>query len=83
MQVNEFDDRVTVAVVFTNGQIVPKWFYWGQIKHSISSVEHSWSAKEGETPLRFFSVTDGCNVYELRLNLKTAEWKLLKVYVEG
>jgi hypothetical protein len=83
MQVNEFDDRIKVGAVFTDGQIIPKWFFWGHDKHTIKAVEHSWASKEGGTPVRFFSVTDGCNVYELRLTLKTAEWKLLKVYIEG
>ena len=83
MQVNEVCERIKVGVVFEGSSIIPKWFYWGRKKHDITGVEHTWRSKEGETSLIFFSVTDGCNVYEIRFNLKTTEWRLEKVYMEG
>ena len=83
MQVNEVDEPIKVGVVFEDNKIVPKWFFRGKQKHNITGIEHTWRSKEGETPLVFFSVTDGANVYEIRFNLKTAEWRLEKVYMEG
>ena len=83
MQVNGVCDKIKVGAVFEDGHIKPKWFYWGRQKHIVISVDHTWRSKEGETPLIFFSVNDGSNVYEIRFNLKTAEWRLEKVYMEG
>jgi len=83
MQVNEVNENIKVGAVFDGSKLIPKWFYWGKNKHIIRNIEHSWKAKEGETPLACFSVTDGANVYEIRLNQKTLVWSLQKVYQEG
>ena len=83
MQVNEVYEKIKVGVVFENQKIVPKWFFWGRRKHTVTAIEHSWRSKEGESPLVFFSVSDGSNVYEIKFNLKSAEWTLEKVYMEG
>ena len=83
MQVNEVCEKIKVGAVFEDGRIIPKWFFWGRQKHAILRIEHTWQAKEGQNPLYFFAVNDGSNVYEIRLNLKAAEWRLEKVYMEG
>ena len=83
MVVNEVNERIKVAAVFDGPKVTPKWFFWGRIKHKIERVEHTWRSREGETPLLFFSVTDGFNVYEIRLDQKKLEWVLEKVYMEG
>ncbi|MBI4396700.1 MAG: hypothetical protein HY548_06370 [Elusimicrobia bacterium] len=83
MRAETIGEAVDVGVVFKSGRRpVPKWFLWGGRKHDVRSVEMTWKAKDGETLLLFFSVTDGHNVYELRLNQKTLEWMLEKVYLE-
>ena len=66
-------------MVFEGRRVVPRWFFWGGRKHPVQKVEHTWHSKEGEALLLFFSVTDGANVYEIRLNQKTLEWFLLCV----
>lgn len=83
MQVTEYSEKIKVGAVFDGNKVTPKWFFWGKDKHIIQKIEHSWKAKEGETPLLYFSVTDGANVYEIRLNQKTLVWFLQKVYQEG
>ena len=83
MQVNDVGEKIKVGVVFEGTHIIPKWFFWGRQKHTVVSVDHTWRSKEGENLLVFFSVNDGSNVYEIRFNLKTAEWRLEKVYMEG
>ncbi|MBI2118455.1 MAG: hypothetical protein HYT97_02380 [Elusimicrobia bacterium] len=82
MQVNEVNEKIKVGVVFDSAQIIPKWFFWGNKKYDIFKVEHTWKTKQGETPLIFFAVSDNCNLYELKLNQKTLEWRLERVYIE-
>lgn len=83
MIVAEVNEKIKVGAVFEGARVSLKWFYWGKDKHMVKSVEHTWRSKIGEVPLLFFSVTDGANVYEIRLNQKTLEWCLEKVYSEG
>ncbi len=83
MQVNEVNEKIKVGVIFDDHKVTPKWFYWARRKHENRSVEHTWHAKDGEAKLLFFSVTDGANTYEIRLNQKTLEWRLEKIYTEG
>ena len=83
MIVNEINERIKVAAVFDGRSVVPKWFFWDCRKYDVQKVEHVWQARQGETPLLFFSVTDGANVYEIRLDQKKLEWVLEKVYMEG
>ncbi len=83
MIVNEVNAKIKVGAVFEGAHVTPKWFFWDRIKHVVKTVEHTWRAREGETPLLFFSVTDGANVYEIRLNQRTLEWRLEKVYMDG
>lgn len=84
MREESVQESIDVGVVFPRGKRpVPKWFYWGGRKHNIARVAMSWKSKQGETPLLLFSVSDGTDVYEIRLNQGTLEWTLEKVYVEG
>ena len=83
MTITEVNERIKVAAVFDGARVTPKWFFWGRQKHKVERVEHTWRSKVGETPLLFFAVTDGANVYEIRLDQKKLEWVLEKVYMEG
>ena len=82
MRTEEFDEPITVGDVFRGNQVTPKWFIWGQDKHEVKSVNMVWKGKEGEAPLRYFSVSARGNLYQLCLNQKTMEWRLEKVSVE-
>ncbi len=80
MQVTEVGEKIKVGAVFDAERVTPKWFFWGRTKHEITSIEHTWRSRAGEAALIHFSATDGANVFELRFNLKTAEWVLEKIY---
>lgn len=83
MNVTEVDERIKVGAVFDGSAVTPKWFFRGKEKHAVKKVEQIWKSKEGESPLLFFTVNDGSNIYEIRLNQKSLEWRLKKVYMEG
>jgi hypothetical protein len=82
MDVEELDEPVTVGAVFKGRQVTPRWFVRGQIRHEIKAVNMVWRDRAGEAPLRHFSVTSGGNVYQLRLNQTTMEWRLERVTTE-
>ena len=83
MRVSEISERIAVGAVFRNNKIIPKWFVRGKDKHTIKNIEQSWQSKEGDAVLLVFAVNDGVNIYEIRMNQKSLEWMLEKVYVEG
>ena len=83
MIVNEVNEKIKVGAVFEGPRVTLKWFFWGRQKHVVKTVEHTWRSRVGESTLLFFSVTDGANVYEIRLDQKSLEWVLEKVYMEG
>ena len=82
MRVEEVDEPIRVGAVFGARRIVPKWFVWRRLKRTVKSVHMVWKGREGESPLRYFSVSDGSNLYQLRLDQKTMEWRLEKVSSE-
>lgn len=81
MDVEEIDEAVSVGTVFKASQIIPKWFIRGPVKYEIAAVNMVWKGREGEgeAALRYFSVLANGNTYQLRLNQKTMEWRLVAV----
>ncbi len=82
MQINEVRERIKVAAVFENGEVVPRWFFWGRNKYTVHAIEQFWKKKEGAIPLLFFAVSSGPNVYEIQLNQGNLEWTLERVYMD-
>ena len=78
MIMGEVNERIKVGAVFDGPRVTLKWFFWGREKHVVRKVEHTRRCQEGETPLLFFTVTEGSNIYEIFLNQKTLEWCLEK-----
>lgn len=83
MQVNEVNEKIKVAAVFENNTVKPRWFYWGRNKHTVTNIEQTWQTREGEATILYFVLNDGSNIYEVKLNQKSLEWRLEKVYMEG
>ncbi|HOW28887.1 MAG TPA: hypothetical protein PK876_10365 [Elusimicrobiota bacterium] len=84
MLVEEIREAIDVGVSFRKGAApAPRWFVRRGRKVEIKGVENSWRGRRGDSPLLFFSVTDGTDVYEICLDQKRLLWTLEKVYVEG
>jgi hypothetical protein len=73
------NEKVKVGVVFKNGGVSPKWFFYRGRKISIKEVTYSWKKKEGETIFLHFSVTDGVNLYDLSFEPEGLSWNLESV----
>ncbi|MFH2204355.1 MAG: hypothetical protein ABIJ96_14655 [Elusimicrobiota bacterium] len=80
MGVEKVDEPVKVGAVFSGSSILPKWFVWSRRKYTVESVDMMWKGLLGDVPVRYFSVSDGANTYQLRLNQKTLEWRLERVH---
>ena len=82
MSTENVDEPVTVGAVFRGRDVLPRWFTRGPVRHDIKSINMTWRSRDGEAPLRHYSVSAGGNTYQLRLNQKTMEWRLEKVSLE-
>ena len=77
------NEKIKVGAVFSGSQIIPKWFLWKDRKYKISNVQYCWSAQKGISKLKFYSVSDSKNLYEICFDTGNMEWKLTKIYIEG
>ena len=77
------DEPIIVGAVFSTGRIMPRFFIWKRRKYPVSKITYFWRSKVGVVPVFHFAVTSGGSVYEISYNLKTSNWHLEKIYVEG
>lgn len=82
MGLEELDEPLQVGAVFKDGRVLPRWFLWGGVRRDVSAVNLVWTDREGERTLRRFSVSAGGNLYQLRLDQKSMEWRLEKAQTE-
>lgn len=76
------NESVKVGAVFERNSIKLRWFLWRNRRLDVKEVNYVWKAREGETMITYFSVSDGGASYLLSFNHRTLEWKLEKVYAE-
>lgn len=82
MPLEKVDEPVAVGAVFRGRQVHPRWFIRGQVRHSISAVNMAWRGRDGDSPLRYYSVTADGATYQLRLDQASMEWRLVGVEIE-
>jgi hypothetical protein len=76
MSTTEIKEKVKVAVVFSGGEAVPKWFLWKKEKIDVNEVTFTWRTAEGSSVLVHYSVAAGSGLYELSYNQRTMDWTL-------
>lgn len=80
MTYTEINQKIDVIVYFSrNGTVKPKYFFWKNQKYNVKKITYLWSSYEGETKFLHFTVYDGTNIFELKLNMKTFEWYLHRI----
>ena len=79
MELKELNVTIKVAVVFEGDKVLPRWFVWENRKYDVKEINYTWNDRQGAEDLRWFSVTDGTNNYELAFNAKRLVWKLNKI----
>ena len=86
--ITEIGEPIKVGVVFGANcigekKIKPVWFIWKEKQYHIKEVTYTWTNKEGNSSVHYFSVTDGQNLYEIAYNTETMVWMLIAVEMEG
>ena len=71
---------VEVGVVFREAAAQPVWFKWGRRTYDVREVTYAWRERTGRSPAHHYAVTDGANVFELRLDAETLRWSLGRVW---
>lgn len=72
----QIHEQVSVAAVFSNGSIQPRYFLWHEKKIAIDSIPFMWRTMVGAANLLHFAVTSQQTLYELVFNTKALTWKL-------
>lgn len=71
-------EKITAAVVFKNGMILPKKFIWNGRELKVNKIDLNYSKRVGNVIMRFFSVEvfeeDGA--YQLSFNTNDMIWRL-------
>lgn len=82
---DHINEAVEVSVDFRWPQVRPTLMRWNNRKYPIERVNFVHTAKEGDTRLFYFTVSDTgtANVFKLRFNTESLEWRLLEIYSDG
>ncbi len=73
-------ETISVLAVFEPPyKLKPVRFKWSGRVFKVREVTYLWKAKEGDTEIYHFSVTDGKSLYELSFNASSLIWKIEKV----
>lgn len=71
-------EKITAAVVFKDGVVLPRKFIWNKKEFTVSKIALSYTKKIGDSLFLFFSVEvlGGDGVYQLSFNSKVMTWNL-------
>ncbi len=83
MQVETLDDPIEVEARFSQRGMRPVWFAWGGKRHAITAITCAWNERDGALVHRYFSVSDGEALYELRFDARALRWHLTNVALDG
>ena len=82
---DHINETVEVLVDFRWPRVQPKLIRWNQRNYPIERIDFVHTAKEGETRMYYFTVSDigSANVFKLQFNTESLEWRLLEIYTDG
>lgn len=75
-------ESISVAAVFSNGLIKPRYFLWNGKKIAIDSVSFMWKTMVGAAHLLHFTVMSQQTFYELVFDTRALTWKLEQTEAE-
>jgi hypothetical protein len=79
----DIHEPIAVEAVFRSGRIQPNKFWWSGREHKVEQVTYRWQDRRGQARLRFFSVVNGTDVYEICFDSSNCQWILCRVCLEG
>ena len=81
--VEALDDPIEVEVHFGPRGMRPLWFAWQGRRRLVRQITCAWQERDGLLVHRYFTVSDGDTIYELRFDARALRWHLTKVALEG
>ena len=82
MHVETLNEPIEVEVRFGPRGMRPLWFVWQGRRRPVRDVTAAWQERDGLLVHRYFAVTDGRQVYELRFDARALRWQLMKVALD-
>ena len=79
MHIETLNDPIEVDVRFSERGMRPLWFMWQGRRRVVREVTCAWSERDGALVHRWFSVSDGDTLHELRFDASSLRWHLMKV----
>lgn len=76
------NDPVDVTVDFSWPRVRPKKIRWNNRDYILERVNLIHATHEGDKKLYYFSVSDRTNLFKLRFESDTLEWRLVEIYHE-
>lgn len=73
------EEVIEVLALFKGGQILPQQFTWKGKPYDISRITYHWKEHQGHGLISFFTVSTGCDLYQLSFNNMSFGWRLEKV----
>jgi len=68
---------VEVFAGFKKGKIIPIYFIFAGARFDIARINFFWSERKGRNLLRYFSVSDKSDTYQLCLDAESMSWSLI------
>ena len=76
------NDRVEVTVEFKGHRVHPKIIYWDKHEYMMPQINLVHSAREGQSRIFYFSVSDPSTFMKLRFDTERMEWRLIEIYTD-
>ena len=75
----DLNEKIEVLVWFAGGKIQPQMFIWNNKEYRIEKVTYHWQEKHGTEQISLFSVSTGCDLYQISFNNTSYSWRLDKI----
>jgi len=82
---DHINEPVETTVEFRSPVVRPLSMRWNNRDYQIGSVNMVHKARDGDSRIFFFTVSEksNANIFKLQFNTETLEWRLLEIYNEN
>lgn len=75
----DFNEKIEVLAWFCGGKIQPQAFIWNKKEYKIEKITYHWHERSGTEQIIYFSVSTGCDLYQISFNNTSYSWHLDKI----
>jgi hypothetical protein len=75
----EREEVIEVLALFRAGEAHPQSFSWNGKTYPISRTTYHWKEHRGSALISYFTVSTGCDLYQISFNNSTFGWRLEKI----